>query len=232
MNAMKSLPSGPARISHSGPGLPYMDLWKGALGIVKANLIASLACAAPQALMVVLYVSGMVVMNVVSVSVGGILLSVGGLIGLLGGLAAPLLLTNYMRAVKEFQASGKPIGIGDLLKFDNIVNRYLCVFVVGLSAICCYIPPLLLNWAIPIVVDKPATPFMTAIKGALPFGKKNIVPFLIFAIIGGVLISVMNILCFAGSFIGMPLFAAAHWLAYELKRDEITADAAAGGITL
>lgn len=155
-----------------------------------------------------------------------------GVIGLLMALAMPLLVTNYLAGVKEFQATGKPIGIGDLLKFNDIVNRYITVFLVALSAMCCFIPVLLTCWAIPIIVDKPGIGFMNALKAAIAFGKKNIVPTLILMIVLGIVNFIGQMLCGVGVFITMPAIQAAFFLAYDLKRDEVAAAAAESGISL
>jgi uncharacterized membrane protein len=145
---------------------------------------------------------------------------------------SPLLVMNWMAGVKEFQATGKPIGIGDLLKFNDIVNRYITMFLVGLSAMCCFIPALVTCWAIPVIIDKPGIGFMNALKAGIAFGKKNIVQTLILGIICGVVNMIGEFLCGVGLFITVPITQAAFFLAYELKREEVAAAAAESGISL
>lgn len=227
-------PGGPAKISHSGPGFPFGDLIKGGIGVVKANLMASLFLAAPMGLLLVLQI-GMQVgvqLRLIPLSLLGIIGLVAGLVGLLTAFAMPLLVTNYLAAVKEFQASGKPIGIGDLLKFNDIVNRYITLFLVGVSAMCCFVPVLLTCWAVPIIVDKPGIGFMNAIKASIAFGKKNIVQTLVLMIVLGLVNFLGQLCCGIGVLITMPAVNAAFFLAYDLKRDEVAAAAAESGISL
>lgn len=227
-------PGGPAKISHTGPGFPFGDLVKGGLGVVKANLVPSLLVSALPTFMAVLGIG---------LNVGGQLGLIPGTIAMIAGLAMsvlsllmllamPLLVTNYMAGVKEFQASGKPISIGDLLKFNDIVNRYITIFLVSVSVMCCFVPVLLTCWAVPIIVDKPGIGFMNAIKAAIAFGKKNIVQTLILMIVLGVVNFIGQLACGIGVFITLPAVQAAFFIAYELKRDEVAAAAAESGISL
>lgn len=225
---------GQAKINHTGPGFPFGDLVKGGLGIVKANLMPSLALAAPGALLVFLQIGLQVgimtglIPNAMIAMVAGL----AGLVGLLTMLSMPLLVANYMAGVREYQATGKPIGIGDLLKFGNIVPRYITMFLVGVSAMCCFLPVLVTCWAIPIIVDKPDVGFMGAIKASIAFGKKNIVPTLILMIVLGIVNMIGQMLCGIGMLITMPSVMAAFYLAYDLKKAEVAAAAAEAGIAM
>ncbi|MCO5167608.1 MAG: FHA domain-containing protein [Planctomycetes bacterium] len=225
---------GPAKIEHSGPGFPFGDLVKGGISVVKANLMASLALAAPMALLGLLNIGVNIGANtgLLPLSLLGIIGLVSGLVGLLFALTLPLLVTNYMAAVKEFQSSGKPIGIGDLLKFNDIVNRYITMILVGVSAMCCFIPVLVTCWAIPIIVDKPGIGFMNALKAGIAFGKKNIVQTLILLIVLGIVNFIGQLCCGIGVLITFPAVQAAFFLAYDVKRDEVASAAAEAGISL
>lgn len=227
-------PGGPAKINHTGPGFPFGDLIKGGIGVVKANLMAALACSALPVLTVLISI-GLNIAGTLGILPGsliGILALVSGIISLLTAIAMPLLVTNWLAGVKEFQASGKPIGIGDLLKFNDIVNRYITLFIVGVSAMCCFIPVLVTCWAIPVIVDKPGIGFMNAVKAGIAFGKKNIVPTLILGIVCGIVNFIGELACGVGLFITIPATQAAFFLAYDLKRDEVAAAAAESGISL
>lgn len=223
---------GPAKISHSGPGFPYADLIKGGLGIVKANLAASLALSAPAIVTAILQIGvqfgAQVLPGTVAMIVGLVVL----VLILAVSLLTPLLVCNYLAGVKEFQASGKTIGVGDLLKFNDVVNRYITLFIVAISAWCCFIPVLLTFWAVPIIIDKPGIGFVNAIKAALAYGKKNIVPTLVLLIVFAIVNFIGSLLCGIGTIITMPTVIAAIFLAYDLKRSEIEAAAAEAGISL
>lgn len=235
MAAMKNLPSGPAKITHTGPGIPFMDIWKGAISVVLGNKMATLAMAAPILGLVFLqglgFAIGMAGINLPRILLL-ILMIISGLLALVFAFGGPLLVSNYMAGVKEYQASGKTIGITDLIKFTDLINRYITFILVGVSACFCYVPILVTCWAIPIAVANPGLGFMNAIKASVAFGKKNIVQTLIFLIVGGILMFVMNFLCLAGIIFQGPIFGAGMMLAYLVKQDEIKAAAAEAGITL
>ncbi|MBX3470297.1 MAG: FHA domain-containing protein [Planctomycetes bacterium] len=223
---------GQAKIEHSGPGFPFGDLVKGGISVVKANLMASLALSAPLGLLILVQVGlsfgARFMPGIVAMILGFTLMGV----GLLYSLASPLLFTNYLAAVKEFQSSGKPIGIGDLLKFNDIVNRYITMFIVGIAAGCCFLLGPIVAWAIPIIVDKPGIGFANALKASVAFGKKNYVPTFILFIILGIVNSIGMMLCGLGVLITMPAVNVAFFLAYDLKRDEVAAAAAESGVSL
>jgi hypothetical protein len=234
--AAAKLGTGPVSIQHSGPGFPFGDLIKGGLRIALANKMASLALFFPIVIMVILQI----VVNV-GVQVGlpnavmGIIALVAmifGLVCMLYSLAMPQLMCNYMAGVKEYQASGTTFGIGQLIKFENLVPRYLTMIGVGVGFMCCVIPGMLLFMAVPLIVDRPNTPFVDALKGSLAWSKKNIVPLLILFIVCGIVNFIGQLLCGVGLLITQPTVVCAMWLAYALKRDEIKAAAAEAGINL
>lgn len=234
--AAAKLGSGPVSIEHSGPGFPVVDLLKGGLRIALANKMASLVLFFPIALSVMLNIVVQVGVRVgmpgAVLSIIGLIAMILGLVCLLWSLASPQLFCNYLAGVKEYQASGTTFGIGQLLKFDNIVPRYLTMIGVGIGFMCCIIPGMLVFMAVPMIVDKPNTPFMDALKGALAWGKKNIVPLLILFIACGILNFIGQLLCGVGLLITQPAVLSAFWLAYEMKRDEIVSAAAEGGINI
>jgi hypothetical protein len=223
---------GQAKITHTGPGFPFGDLVKGGLGIVKANLIPSLALAGPFVFLVVLILGlqfgGRFLPNFILSLVGIIM----GLAGLAVSIGQPILTFNYLAGVREYQATGKPIGLFSLISFSNIVQRVLTGILVGVSMICCYVPVLLTCWAIPIIIDKPEVGFMNAIKASVAYGKKNIVNTLILLIVLGIVNTIGQMLCGVGMLITMPTALAAFYLAYDLKKGEIAAAAAEAGIAL
>lgn len=220
--------AGPVSINHEGPGYPFGDLVKGGLAIVKGNLVPSLAVFAPYMLVIILSV----VSGFLPAAVAGIIALVVGILALIFMFVMPQVVCNYIAAVKEFQATGRSISIGDLLKFNDIVPRYITMFIIGLSAICIYIPPMILCMAIPLIIDRPEVGFMNAIKAALAFGKRNLVPNILLCIVAGIVNTIGFIACGVGGLVTMPLVMCYFWLAYALKKDEINAAAAEDGIEL
>lgn len=138
---------------------------------------------------------------------------------------------NYMGAVKAFKEGGKAIEIGDLLKFDNAVNHLIGAIVLGvvlsIGFTLCVIPGLVIAiltyFFLPILADKPETPWADALKASLAFGKQNAVPSFILMILCGLT---------GMFFVTMPIGLAAHMLAYLAHKSDIAAAAAEGGITL
>lgn len=138
---------------------------------------------------------------------------------------------NYMSAVKAFKESGKAIEIGDMLKFDHAVNHLIGAIVWGvvlsIGFTLCVLPGMafaaVTYFFLPILADKPETPWADALKASLAFGKKNAVPSIILMIVCGLT---------GMFFITMPIGLAAHMLAYLAHKSEIAAAAAEGGITL
>lgn len=141
-------------------------------------------------------------------------------------------MVNYLKAVKENKQNGKPIDIGALFDMTNIVNNIIAMFIMGISAICCYVPMMILYMTPGILADHPGVSFMDAIKGALAFGKQNIVPMILLTLVIGIFIS-LGFMCFyVGGFATLPIGLAAHWLAYDEHKATVTAAAAEAGITL
>jgi uncharacterized membrane protein len=139
---------------------------------------------------------------------------------------------NYLKAVKEAKNNGKPIEIGAMFDFSNVVNNIVALFILGLSMYCCVVPFFMLLMIPTILADHPGVGFMDAVKAALAFGKKNIVPMILFGLVLGIFISLGSIACGVGIFATLPIGLAAHWLAYEDHKATIHADAAEAGITL
>jgi len=223
---------GGVKIEHSGPGLPFGDLIKGAIGVVKSNLIPSLAVGffffvnygISLAMQILVQVDMTGVVRILSlVSLGWTLVTL---------VAGPQLVMNYMAGIKEFQNNGTPISIGSLLKPTNLIHRYITFYLNAVGFACCCIPGLILWMSVPIIVDKPDAGFVNALKGALQWGKGNIVPLLIMWLIAVVFNIAGGILCYVGLMIAYPAMFAMVYLAYEVKKDEIATAAAEGGVQL
>jgi uncharacterized membrane protein len=138
---------------------------------------------------------------------------------------------NFLKAIKENKANGKPIDIGSLFDFSNFVNNLVALIIMVIAGYCCLVPMMILFMIPPILADHPGIGFMDAVKGALAFGKQNIVPMIILTLVIGVFISIGSF-CFVGIFATLPIGLAAHWLAYEEHKAAIHAAAAEAGITL
>jgi uncharacterized membrane protein len=138
---------------------------------------------------------------------------------------------NFLKAVKENKANGKPIDIGGLFDFTNVVNNIIAVIIWAISGYCCLVPMLVLGMVTPILADHPGIGFMDAIKASLAFGKQNLVPMIILMLVIGIFVSIGSF-CFVGIFATLPIGLAAHWLAYEEHKATIHAAAAEAGITL
>ena len=86
---------------------------------------------------------------------------------------------NYMGAIKAFKENGTAIDVGALLKFDNAVNHLIGVIVWGvvlsIGMALCMLPGLvfacLTYMFIPILADKPDTPWADALKTARARGR-------------------------------------------------------------
>jgi FHA domain len=145
------------------------------------------------------------------------------------GIVVPF---NYIAMVKDHLETGEPISIGGLFKFDDIVNRILTAIGVWIGFIFIYVPGMLLMFAIPLVVDKPGTPFVPALKASLSWSMKNLVPMVLLVFVLGMVNFVGMIALGLGMLVTMPTCLAALWLAYQLKRPEIESAAAEAGIQL
>ncbi len=218
---------GRVEIDGSAPGFPFGDLIKGGVTIARANLIGILCAALPGVAIGILFA-------VVQFAAGFLPAIVALILMLALALAAAavnaVVMFNLLAAVKRYQEEGTPITLGSYLRFDDLVPRLICLFIVGLSAICCYIPPIFLAFSLPILVDKPQLGFVGALKTSLAFTKKNLVPTLILLIVCGITASLGSLACGVGGLFTMPVAVAAFWLAYESKRADFDAAAAEAGV--
>ncbi len=186
--------------------MKYGDYIRGGLDIVKANLV-------PSCLLLLIII-------------------VTGFVPILGTFIAQIWVVNFMAAVKAAKHEGKPIEIGSYFNFDNAVDKLVAPAIhLILSGLCFLIMPLTM-WAAPIIADKPGTPFMSALKASMAFGKANYVSSLIFGFIIGILVILSLILCVLPAFVMIPVAQAAIFLAYDSHRSAIEAAAAEGGVKL
>lgn len=143
-----------------------------------------------------------------------------------------LVMVNFLAGVKAAKHEGKPIAIGDLFNFDNAVDKIVGPLVVGIGFMFCFVPGALIYFAIPILADKPGTPFMDAVKAGLAFGKANIVPMILLVFIMFFVGGLGAIACYVGMFITQPIALAGLYLAYEDHKSAVQAAAAEGGVQL
>ena len=141
-----------------------------------------------------------------------------------------LAIVNFMTAVKAAKAEGKEIGIGDLLKFDRLVDKFvgvlLCEICIGIGFVFLFVPGLVamgvLAFVPCILVDKPEISFMNAFKGGLSYGKANLLKqFVLASVIFGFHMAGL-ILLGLGIFITLPITLAVTYLAYENCKNEVT----------
>lgn len=191
--------------------MKYGDYISGGWGIVKANLVMAAVC--------------LLVMGIVGSITFGILM--------------PLLMVNFMSMIKAAKQEGKPIDIGGLFNFDNAVDKIVAPFIVGFLAFLgnfCIVGGLIVGglffFTVPILADKPGTPWMNALKGSLAFGKANLVPSILLALVVGIVGGLGTIACYVGIFVTAPIAIAAQWLAYEDHKSAIESAAAAEGVQL
>jgi hypothetical protein len=138
---------------------------------------------------------------------------------------------NYLRGLKEAKASGKAIEIGSLFAMDNIVNNIITMIICFLFAMCCGLPFALVYFGPALCADHPGVGFMDIVKGALAFGKQNLVPSLILMIILSIVGGIGGVVV-VGSLITYPIAMGAMWCAYEDHKAAIHAAAAESGVTL
>lgn len=131
------------------------------------------------------------------------------LIPVVGWVAA----VNYMAAVKAFKTEQKPIDIGALFDFGGLVDKIVTVILMAIGFQIFFIPGCLIAFGPCIVADKPGTPFMKAVMGALNFSLKNLVPMIICGIVCGI------------ASIVAPIGMAAFMLAYLDHKDAVAAAA-------
>lgn len=147
-------------------------------------------------------------------------------------LGGPIWIVNFMAAVKAAKHEGKPIQIGDLFNFENAVDKWVGPFIASLGFMCCIIPGMILAFTPCIIADKPGTPFMSAVKAALSFGKANIVPMILLMLVAMVVIMIGEILCVVPVLVAFPVAQAAIFLAYEDHKAAVEAAAAEGGVQI
>ena len=147
-------------------------------------------------------------------------------------IAGLVVLINFLAGVKAAKHQGKPIAIGDLFNFENAVDKIVGPLIVGVGFMCCFVPGALMYFALPILADKPGTPFLSAVKGGLAFGKANLVPMILLVFILGLVGGLGSIACYVGMFITQPVALAAAFLAYEDHKAAVEAAAAEGGVQL
>lgn len=202
------------------------DYIKASVDIVKANL--------PGAAVAGLLMNLATAISIVG-QVGAFVFPPLGLIALLAipvALVQGVFVINYMRAVKQAKHEAKPIAVGDILNFENIVDKVVGGFAWGLGFACCCIPGVLILFTPCILADRPGTSFMNAIKAALAFGKANLVPSLLLALVCLILAYAGSIACLVGMFITGPIGMGAIYLAYEEHKIAVEAAAAEGGVAL
>lgn len=230
------LPGGPVKIQHSGPGFPIGDILKGGLGIVKANLIPSVIIAAPMVLMMVISLGlsfGARFLPAAIIQLAGLITMILSLVlFLVYGLGGPQIMSNYIKGVREYQTNGTKMSIGMYFRMEDLVPRYICAIVMGVANMCFGAGFILFGFSLPILADYPGTPFANALKASLAYTKKNIVPMIILLIGIFILNFIGSLCCYVGVLITGPACLAALYLAYEVKREEVKAAAAAEGIIL
>ncbi len=162
------------------------------------------------------------------------------IIPIVGGFIQMIAIVNFMAAVKAAKHEGKPIQIGDLFNFENVADKLLGPLIVGIlvgiGMGCLVIPGIVLlgifYFVAPTIADRPGTPFVAAIKANLAFGKGNILPLLLLAIVNGLVVFAGVLACGLGVFITGPVAFAATYLAYEDHKSTLEAAAAEGGVQL
>tara|TARA_B100001964_G_scaffold180983_1_gene200089 strand:- start:485 stop:1042 length:558 start_codon:yes stop_codon:yes gene_type:complete len=141
-----------------------------------------------------------------------------------------LAMVNFMTAVKAAKAEGKGIEIGDLLKFDRLVDKFvgvlLCEICIGIGSILLFVPGIVvmgvLAFAPCVLADKPEIPFMNVFKGVLAYGKENLLKQCVLASVIFGFNAAGFMLLGLGIFITLPITLAVTYLAYENCKDAVT----------
>lgn len=186
--------------------------------------------------------------------------SIVAVLGAMIPIAGVCVIVNYMKGLKEAK-QGKPIEIGNLFKFDNLVPNFIVALIQGItSGPCCCFVGWLLQFGLPIMADKPGTDPMNAIKASFAFGKQNIagvvilalaisclfmiviipvviIQFVLGLILGGgtiqlILSLLLTLVVLAAMLVLIPIGLASVWNAYEDARAAIEASAAEAGVKL
>jgi hypothetical protein len=191
---------------------------------------------------------------------GNLVPSVVAMLGAMIPIAGVCVIVNYMKGLKEAK-TGKPIEIGNLFKFDNLVPNFIVALIQGItSSPCCCFVGWLLQFGLPIMADKPGTEPLNAVKASFNFGKQNLVGVIILMIAIGLVPMVVILPCVIVQFVlGMilqggtinlilslmitlvmlaallvliPVCIASIWNAYDDARAAIEASAAEAGVKL
>ncbi len=143
-----------------------------------------------------------------------------------------IVMINFLEAIKKNKGEGTPIDIGALLNFDNAVDKIVVCIITGIGFQIFFVPGALIYFGPAILADKPGTPFMNAVKGSLAFGKANLVPSIITAIVVSIVAMVGCILLGIGMLITGPIALTTYWLAYQDAKTAIEAAAAQDGVQI
>lgn len=147
-------------------------------------------------------------------------------------LAAPLVVVNYLIAVKRARKEGRQIEFGDLFNTENLADKWVGAFLAGFAYALCFLPGALLMFTPSILADRPGTPFVRALKAAFAFGKANLAGCLMLSLVCVVLILVANIVCLLPVLFAVPTAHAAIFITYEEHHAAIEAAAAEAGVQL
>lgn len=158
----------------------------------------------------------------VSAVMANLVPSIVALVGLMIPILGIFTTLNYMAGIMAFKESGKAMEIGDLFNFDHLPNRLIGMIVYGVIAMIgmmlFFIPGLIfvsVTYFFPtMLAEKPDMPWADALKQSLAYGKQNLVPCLILAIVCGV--------C-GMFFVTIPIAFAAQSLAYVAHKGEVAA---------
>ncbi len=147
-------------------------------------------------------------------------------------LAAPLVVVNFLVAVKRARKEGRQIEFGDLFVTENVADKWVGTFVAGFAYSLCFVPGALLMFAPCILADRPGTPFIQALKAAFAFGKANLAACLMLSAVCLVLVLVAQIACLLPVLFALPTAHAAVFITYEEHHAAIEAAAAEAGVQL
>lgn len=153
---------------------------------------------------------------IIVVLVGGIASSCS--FGILSGQIG----ANMLKMAREFKNNGTKPEVGGLFKFDNVVQYFIAMLIVGVASMC--FVGILLIWTLPLMAFKNMQA-MDAIKAAWAYSMKNLVPTLIFAIVIGIVAQIGGIALGLGALITAPIALFAFLLGWETIENEIGAAA-------
>jgi hypothetical protein len=147
-------------------------------------------------------------------------------------LVAPLVVVNFLVAVKQARKSGRPIEYGDLFNTENLADKWVGTFLAGFAYTLCFFPGALFMFAPCILADRPGTPFVRALKAAFAFGKANLAGCLMLSVVCVVLILLAQVVCLLPVLFALPTAHAAIFIVYEEHHTEVEAAAAEAGVQL